>query len=136
MGWARLGAGPNHRDCWVYETPDAAILVPYGTVSRHSTRSTILGIVARILFGRSRAQESATPTKVWRLDEAPTDLKASYWKQGTMVQALKLESEFEVRRAAWLRIVGPVQEELGSVENASSTNTFQARGGYDGLPVL
>ena len=118
LGFAAQRTGSNLRACWVFETPAIAVLVPYGTVRRHTTRASILAVVARILFGPSRAHESPTPTEVWHLADAPADLKGTYWVPGMMVQGLLLESRFEVRRAEWLRIVGPVDETVRVAETS------------------
>lgn len=112
LGFHRGPVGPNRRVVWVFETENFALLIPGNTLRWQTTRATILAVLTRLFFGASRAHEPPTPTEILHLREMPSDFKATYWRSGMTVQAVKMSSFFEIRRGPWLRLVGPVSENL------------------------
>lgn len=123
--------GPNHRAQWMFETPDVALLVPTLTVAHKTSRATILVLVARLLFGSSKAREAPTPTEVWRLPSMhPDDLARfhrdevikRFRRSGTTIQTWNSDYVMEIRRAPWLRLVGAIDEKLMETEDTSVTN--------------
>lgn len=72
---------------------------------------------SRLLFGPNRAGEPPTPTEVFRFQELPQDFFDRYCRAGLDVQWVGTREGFEVRRAPWLRIVGPIAEYSGDPES-------------------
>jgi len=122
LGFEPMRVGPNHCMTHVYETPTLAVVLnPYLAVQRATTRTAILALIVRVLFGRSRSGEPPTPTEVWHLrlagdQQGHAILYRYYARDGTDAQLRYLSNhqEAEVRRARWLRLVGPIKELEGS----------------------
>lgn len=87
-------------------------MIPNMTVSLASTRATLLLAFARVLFGPSRATEDPPATDVWRLAELPQGGTRSFQRDGTTLRAIGHEGFVEVRRSAWLRLIGPIEERV------------------------
>ena len=110
MGWARMTVGPNQRMCFVFENGRAAIVFPYSTVRWNTTKATVLSLVARLLFGKSRASEPPTETEVLDLSDVPEDLVRRYSRRDVDLRIVRTVSGYQLRRAPWLRVIGPVAE--------------------------
>ena len=116
LGLGLAPVGPNQRSSWIFETPDVAVLIPSATASRLTTRSTVLMFVARFLFGRSRTRQAPTRTEVWRLrkprrEDIPAVIK-TYHQPDTCIRAFEADGCLEIRRAPWLRVIGPIDERV------------------------
>lgn len=116
LGLKPTVVGPNQRHSYVFENAWAALVLPLPTVKRYTTRATLLAVLVRVLFGRSRVDEPATVTEVWNLPEAPKDLVRAFNQPGVDLRMIRTESGVQIRRAPWMRIIGPVIEKEGRVE--------------------
>ncbi len=110
LGLARHQVGPNEVDAYVYETADVAVVLPVSSVQVLTTRTTLLTLAARLLFGPSRATEPPTPTQVRQMPagERLQEVARRYWQPGVAVQVKQEAGALEIRRAQWLRLVGPI----------------------------
>lgn len=109
-----MKVGPNSLGCLVFENPWVGVVVPAISVKHRTTKVTLLAFVVRILFGRSRASDPPTSTEVWHLAQSPENLYGEYAKDDQTVRMVHGPAGVEIRRAPWLRIVGPIVEVEGT----------------------
>jgi hypothetical protein len=109
----RWSIGPNGVWCYVYENQNVALVIPEASVKFSTTKVTLAVLLVRLLFGKNRASEPATPTEVWVVSRSATnshhDLAHQAWRPGVEVQVRVHPEVFEVRRAPWLRLLGPIE---------------------------